>query len=63
MWGPFALLQLQDKPADLLILNTLDHVMTNPWSRQASESANVDWFRFWLQGYEDPAPSKGELCT
>ncbi len=20
----------------------------------------VDWFRFWLQGYEDPDPAKAE---
>jgi hypothetical protein len=26
--------------------------------RLASEQGNVDWFRFWLKGEEDPDPSK-----
>lgn len=60
MWEPYALLQLQNKPTDLLVLKTLDHVMTNPSSRLASEGANVDWFRFWLQGYEDSSPDKAD---
>lgn len=28
--------------------------------RLASQGGSVDWFRFWLQGYEDPDPSKAE---
>ena len=26
----------------------------------ASQGGSVDWFRFWLQGYEDPDPAKAE---
>jgi hypothetical protein len=26
--------------------------------RMASQGGSVDWFRFWLQGYEDPDPAK-----
>jgi hypothetical protein len=26
----------------------------------ASQGLSVDWFRFWLQGYEDPDPAKVE---
>jgi len=26
----------------------------------ASQGGSVDWFRFWLQDYEDPDPAKAE---
>jgi hypothetical protein len=26
--------------------------------RLVAQTGNVDWFRFWLQGYEDPDPTK-----
>jgi hypothetical protein len=26
----------------------------------ASQGGTVDWFRFWLQGEEDPDPAKAE---
>jgi hypothetical protein len=26
--------------------------------RLTSQQTNVDWFRFWLHGYEDPDPAK-----
>jgi hypothetical protein len=25
-----------------------------------SQGGSVDWFRFWLQDYEDPDPAKAE---
>jgi dipeptidyl aminopeptidase/acylaminoacyl peptidase len=58
MWGPYALLRLQQKPVDLIILRSGTHVLTNPKEQFASQSGTVDWFRFWLQGYEDPDASK-----
>ncbi len=27
---------------------------------RASQGGSVDWFRFWLQDYEDPDPAKKE---
>lgn len=42
------------------MLNTTEHVLTNPEARMASQGGSVDWFRFWLQGYEDPNPAKAE---
>jgi len=27
---------------------------------RASQQGNVDWFRFWLKGEEDPDPAKAE---
>ncbi len=42
------------------MLNTDEHVLTNPAVRMASQGGSVDWFRFWLQNYEDPDPAKKE---
>ena len=39
------------------------HVITNPTQRLAADPLNVDWFRFWLQGYEDPDPAKAGQYT
>ena len=60
MWEPYAALHYLHKPVELIILNTEEHVLTNPAVRLASQGGSVDWFRFWLQGYEDPNPSKAE---
>ena len=57
---PYAALRHLNKPVDLIMLQPGTHVMTNPQQRLLSESINVDWFRFWLQDYEDPDPSKAE---
>jgi hypothetical protein len=58
MWEPYALLQAMHKPVDLVVLNTEEHVITDPRVRMEAQNGNVDWFRFWLQGYEDPDPAK-----
>lgn len=60
MWEPYATLALMHKPVDLVILNTHEHVITDPRVRFAAQSGNVDWFRFWLQDFEDPDPGKAE---
>jgi len=58
MWEAYAALWFQKKPVDLLVLNLDEHILTNPASRLASQGGSVDWFRFWLQDYEDPDPGK-----
>jgi dipeptidyl aminopeptidase/acylaminoacyl peptidase len=60
MWEPYAGLRYLKKPVDLLMLNTDEHVLTNPGVRMASQGGSVDWFRFWLQDYEDPDPAKAK---
>lgn len=60
MWEPYAALRDLGKPVDLLLLNSDEHVLTNPVARKASQGGSVDWFRFWLQGYEDPDPAKAQ---
>ena len=59
-WEPYAALRYLKKPVDLIMLQPGSHVMTNPTQRLAAETANVDWFRFWLQGEEDSDPKKTE---
>jgi dipeptidyl aminopeptidase/acylaminoacyl peptidase len=62
MWEPYAGLRLLNKPAELVMLNVkpTQHILTNPAVRMASQGGSVDWFRFWLQDYEDPDPSKAD---
>jgi hypothetical protein len=60
MWEPYAALRYLKKPVDFIVLNTSQHVLTNPRARLVSQGGTVDWFRFWLQGYEDPNPAKAE---
>ncbi len=59
-WEPYAALRYLKKPVDLIMLQAGTHVMTNPTQRLAAETTNVDWFRFWLKGEEDPDPAKAE---
>jgi dipeptidyl aminopeptidase/acylaminoacyl peptidase len=48
------------RPVELYYYPDEDHQPSNPKARLASLQRNVDWFRFWLQGYEDPASEKNE---
>jgi dipeptidyl aminopeptidase/acylaminoacyl peptidase len=58
MWEPYATMRYLHKPVDLILLNNNQHVLSNPSARLISQGGSVDWFRFWLQDYEDPDPSK-----
>lgn len=58
MWEPYAGLRSLQRPVDLIMLNSTEHLVTNPATRMASQGGSVDWFRFWLQGYEDQDPAK-----
>jgi hypothetical protein len=60
MWEPYALLRYLRKPVDMVMLTDEEHVLTNPAARMASQGGSVDWFRFWLQGYEDRDSGKAE---
>jgi dipeptidyl aminopeptidase/acylaminoacyl peptidase len=60
MWLPYAELRYLHKPVDTIMLNTKEHVLSNPAVRMASQGGSVDWFRFWLQDYENPDPAKAE---
>src|SRR5579862_1426719 len=56
MWEVYAGLHYLKKPVDLIMLNTDEHVLTNPAVRMASQGGSVDWFRFWLKGEERTEP-------
>lgn len=60
LWEPFAELRFLHRPVDFIMLETDEHVVTNPEARIVSQGGAVDWFRFWLQDYEDPAPGKSK---
>ncbi|MEW9625811.1 Atxe2 family lasso peptide isopeptidase [Rhodanobacter geophilus] len=50
-------LMLEHK-ADLYVFPSAPHFKFQPKQLLAANERNVDWFRFWLQGYEDPDPEK-----
>jgi hypothetical protein len=60
MWQLYKGLRYLKKPVEMVALNTDEHVITNPRERMASQSLSVDWFRFWLQRYEDPDSAKAD---
>jgi len=44
------------KPVDLSFYPLGNHPLDTPFERGASLQRNVDWFRFWMQGYETASP-------
>jgi dipeptidyl aminopeptidase/acylaminoacyl peptidase len=46
------------RPVELYFFPNQDHMPDAPQARMESLQQNVDWFRFWLQDYEDPDPAK-----
>jgi dipeptidyl aminopeptidase/acylaminoacyl peptidase len=53
-------LRLREKPVEMYYYPEDVHQPDHPLARLASLQRNVDWYRFWLQNYEDPLPSKQE---
>lgn len=49
---------LHSHRADLYVFPHEPHQKFQPRHKLAVYERNLDWFRFWLQGHEDPAPSK-----
>ncbi len=47
-------------PSEVRVFANEPHILTQPRHRLAAYARNLDWFRFWLQDYEDPAPDKTE---
>lgn len=46
------------KPYDAYVFTGETHIKWQPAHLRATSIRNIDWFRFWLQGYEDPDPAK-----
>jgi hypothetical protein len=57
-WEIYASLRQQHKPVDMVYIPEGQHVLQKPLDRLASQQIAVDWFRFWLQGFEDTAANK-----
>jgi dipeptidyl aminopeptidase/acylaminoacyl peptidase len=49
-----------DKPYDTYVFPNETHLKWQPAHLHAIVNRNLDWFRFWLQDYEDSAPGKEE---
>jgi predicted dienelactone hydrolase len=58
MWELYALLRHADQPADFIYQPDALHILFRPGQRLVSQGGAVDWFRFWLQDYEDPDAAK-----
>ncbi len=48
------------KPVEVLYLPTASHSAERPSDRAVSLGMTYDWFRFWLQGFEDNCASKAK---
>jgi dipeptidyl aminopeptidase/acylaminoacyl peptidase len=48
------------KPIEMYYYPDEDHEPDHPKARLASLQRNIDWYRFWLQGYERPDPTDRE---
>ena len=57
-WEIYASLRQQHKPVDLMYIPGGQHILQKPLDRLASQQGVVDWFRFWLQSYDDGAIEK-----
>jgi dipeptidyl aminopeptidase/acylaminoacyl peptidase len=49
---------IREHRADLYVFPNEPHQKFQPRHKLAVYNRNLDWFRFWLQGYEDPDPGK-----
>ncbi len=52
----FSGLSRLNKPVELYFYPNEGHTPEHPQARLATMQRNVDWFRFWLQGYQRPNP-------
>jgi len=58
LWETYSVLRAAQRPVDFILFPEGSHVLQKPAERLASQGGTVDWFRFWLQGYEDPDAAK-----
>jgi dipeptidyl aminopeptidase/acylaminoacyl peptidase len=54
----YAIPLINEHRADLYVFPNEPHQKFQPKHKLAAYERNLDWFRFWLQGYEDPDPAK-----
>lgn len=51
------------KPVELFGFADEIHIKYQPVHKHAVYARNLDWYRFWLKGEEDPAPEKQDRYT
>jgi len=56
----YAVLLMRSHRADMYVFPDEPHQKFQPRHKLAAYERNIDWFRFWLQGHEDPDPAKRE---
>ena len=56
----YALPLLRRQQAEIYVFPDEAHIKFQPRHKLAVYERNLDWFRFWLQGYEDADPLKAE---
>jgi hypothetical protein len=54
----YAIPLIREHRADFYVFPNEPHQKFQPRHKLAVYERNLDWFRFWLQGYEDPNPDK-----
>jgi dipeptidyl aminopeptidase/acylaminoacyl peptidase len=54
----YAIPLMRRHQADMYVFPHETHIKYQPRHKLAVYERNVDWFRFWLQGYEDPNAEK-----
>ncbi len=69
-WEPYVAMKDAGEPVEYFMLPNAPHNPVQPQHQYRLQTLSLDWFRFWLQGYEDPDPEKAEqynrwraLCT
>jgi hypothetical protein len=56
----YAVLKDAGRAVDFIYFPRGSHNLQKPAERLGSQGGNFDWFRFWLQGHEDPSEQKSE---
>jgi dienelactone hydrolase len=56
----YAIPMMLSNRADVYVFPNEPHNKFQPRHKLAVYARNLDWFRFWLQGYESPNPAKAE---
>ena len=56
----YAAMRDRKKPVEMWVYPDEYHIKIQPKQRYAVYERNLDWFRFWLKGEEDPNPGKRE---
>jgi len=60
VWGlqTYGALRQTRKPLDVFVFPKESHIFWQPRHRLVMNQRNIDWFRFWLQNYEDSNVAK-----